>query len=46
MSDEFWAIVGAGVSIFFAVAVIGDKIEKRLDRIINLLFDIKIGRRD
>lgn len=46
MSNEVWAIIGAGTAIFFAIGVVGNALEKRLDRIISLLVDIKFGQRD
>ena len=46
MSPEFWAIVAGTSFVAIMIGAATRDILKKLDRIVNLLFDIKIGRRD
>lgn len=47
MSAEFWAIIGVGSVLSYAIYVAADENEKRLNRIISLLQEIaRQGRKN
>jgi protein-S-isoprenylcysteine O-methyltransferase Ste14 len=41
VTPEFWAIIGVGVMIYYINMVAADENEKRLNRIIGLLGEIR-----
>lgn len=41
MSAEFWAILGVGAALYYINIVAADENEKRLNRIIDILHEIK-----
>ena len=42
MSAEFWAIIGVGIAIIYVKLIAASEMEKRLDRIIELLYQSRI----